>query len=278
MKCSVNKKISVVATSGLLALTLGCTPQSNSSALGRASSLSLVGSLKQQAIVAKTKLEYLFSLVMPQANAEVSALADAAANDVMLSEAWIALQEIKVRAATSEEEAGEDHVIQGPLAVNLLSDQPFSAEMSALSANGYDALSLKFHKADVAIEGAPLELIDHSIYLSGYVNGHAFSYIADDSTEFILSGTKSIQADQDSGFVLVFGLANLIKKINLSDITADTVISKDNKVVSANACPEIDPSASDLFTCFEKGLKTEADFGKHDGDYDLDDASDETVN
>lgn len=277
MKCSVNKSFSVV-TAGLMALTLGCTPQTNSPASVGSSSLSLVGSLKQQAVVAKTKLEYFFNMVVPKANAEVSALADAAANDVMLSEAWIALQEIKVKAVASEEEISEDHVIQGPLAINLLSDQPFSAEMSALSTNGYEALSMKFHKADIALEGAPPELIEHSIYLSGYVNGHAFSYIADDSTEFILAGTKNIQADQQSGFVVVFELANLISKINLSDITADTVISKDNKVISANACPEIDPSASDLFTCFEKGLKTEAEFGKHDGDYDLDDASDETIN
>ncbi len=278
MKCSIYKKVLVVSTS-LIALTLGCTQQPNSSASVGPSSLSLVGSIRQQAIVAKTKLEYLFSLVVPQASAEEGVIVDSAANDVVLSEAWISLQEIKVSAApTSEVEDGEDYVIQGPLAVNLLSDLPFSAEMSALAANGYDAISMKFHKADVALEGAPVELIEHSIYLSGYVNGYAFSYMADDSTEFVLSGTKSIQADQTGGFVVVFGLANLISKINLSDITADTVISKDNKVVSANACPEIDPSASDLFTCFEKGLKTEAEFGKHDGDYDLDDSSDETIN
>lgn len=276
MNCSVNKTISVVTT-GLIVLTLGCTQQSDSSASGK-SSISLVGSLTKQAIVAKTKLEYFFNFVFPKANAEASALADAAANDVIVNEAWISLQEIKVKAAAaSEAEFSEDYVIQGPLAVNLLSDQPFSSEISALPANGYDAITMKFHKADVALDGAPSELIDNSIYLSGYVNGHAFTYIADDSTEFIISGTKSVQADQTGGLVLVFELANLIGKINLSGITADTIISENNKVVSANACPEIDPSASDLFTCFEKGLKTEAEFGKHDGDYDLDDSSDETI-
>lgn len=76
--------------------------------------------------------------------------------------------------------------------------------------------------------------------------------------------------------LIVIRMADLFKKINLSSIVAPTDIHAGNRVNVVNPCPLIDASANDLYTCFRKGISTEGNFGKDDGDKDLD-ANDETV-
>ena len=63
---------------------------------------------------------------------------------------------------------------------------------------------------------------------------------------------------------LVVGIkvADLFKKINLSGITANTLISDTNRVTASSPCVSIDASAADLYTCFRKGLEQAGKFGK----------------
>ena len=117
--------------------------------------------------------------------------------------------------------------------------------------------------------GAPSDLNSNSIYFEGSVGGNLFTYKADDNTEIEVGGDNGITPDASSNLILVIRFAGLFKKIKLSAITNGIVISTNNKVAEANPCPLIDASASDLYTCFRKGLETTANFGIDSGGHDL---------
>lgn len=276
---SVFKK-SVLVTMGLTGLIVGCNGQKILPGTTVEQALSLTSSFtRAQTTSLKEKLMQLF---LPHAVAVSPVLKDSAGNDILLEAAWISLQNIKLKVAeasddTDESDDSEDFEIAGPHFIDLMSSEPFSIDLSQLPVQAYDGIFLKLHKESPLPETAPEALAENSIYLSGTINGYLFSYTADDSTEIQLVGSQSLVPDAESSLLVVFGFAEMISKIDLSIIAADTEINSSNKVEAVNACPLIDPSAHDLFTCFRKGLEEQAKFGKDDGDHDLDEA-DEIVN
>lgn len=233
-----------------------------------------------QNAVAQSKMQKLFSLMVPSAYALTPPLlVDSSGANITLDEAWIVIEEIEFEAnelADGNELDGDDIEFEGPFFVDLLSNAPISFGEIQIPAQGLRRVKMQLHESNSIPVGAPIELNGKSIYLSGMVNGIPFSYSADDSTEFEISGPNAIVPESSKDLLAVVRTADLIKKINLSTIIAPTSISTNSKFNAVNPCPLIDPSASDLYTCFRKGLASEADFGKDDGDMDLDD-SDESV-
>jgi hypothetical protein len=110
--------------------------------------------------------------------------------------------------------------------------------------------------------GVPGELTNRSIYLRGGVNGHQFTFVSDDGAEIRIAGPKGLALDGNSDILISIRLAEIIAKIDMSAVNADMEISPVNRVTATNPCQTLDASATDLYTCFRKGLEAEAKMGK----------------
>lgn len=233
-----------------------------------------------QSAVARADWQKTLSFFIPSAYALTPPpLFDSNNSSVSLNEAWIVIKEIEFEAEEVDDgsENDEDEVeFEGPFFVDLLSDSPESFGDAVIPATGLKRVKMKLHEAESIPANVPSELSSKSIYLSGAVNGFAFTYAADDSTEFEISGPNAIFPNSSQDLLIVIRIADLFSKIDLSSINAQTDIHAGNRVNAADPCPLIDPEATDLYTCFRKGLSSESSFGKDDGDNDLDE-DDETV-
>lgn len=263
----------------MVALMTGCN-QSNSPITkgGVVTGLTMTGS--GQPAVAQTNVQKLFSLFVPSAIALTPPLlVDSTSLNVNLTEAWVVIKEIEFESqevADGAEQDGNEVKFQGPYFVDLLSDAPISFGDSILPATGIRRVKMKLHEAESLPASVPAELTSKSIYFSGTVNGIAFTYAADDSTELEIGGPNPVLPNTAQDMLIVIRMADLFKKINLSSIGGATDIHAGNRVNAVNPCPLIDASATDLYTCFRKGLSSEGNFGNDDGNKDLD-INDETV-
>lgn len=239
---------------------------------GVATGLTMTGS--GQPAVALSNTQKFFSLFMPSAVALTPPLlVDSTSLSVNLTEAWIVIKEIEFESqevAGATEQDGNEVEFQGPYFVDLLSDAPLSFGDAVVPASGLRRVKMKLHEADSLPASVPVELTSKSMYLSGTVNGVAFTYAADDSTELEIGGPNPIVPNSAQDMLIVIRMADLFKKIDLSSINIATDIHAGNRVNVVNPCPLIDASATDLYTCFRKGFSTEGNFGNDDGDKDLD--------
>ena len=233
-----------------------------------------------QNAVAQSGLQNLFSAFIPSAMALTPPLLiDSTGLAVNLNDAWIVVKEIEFESNETPgvgEVDGNETEFQGPFYVDLLSTSPVSFGDAQVPASNLRRVKMKLHEADSIPGSAPAGLNGKSIFFSGTVNGVAFDYAADDSTELEIGGPNPIVPNSSQDMLAVIRMADLFKKIDLSSIVAPTSISTSSRVPVANACPLIDASANDLYTCFRKGLASEANFGNDNGDMDLD-SNDDSV-
>jgi hypothetical protein len=283
MKHSLKWMTTMIVMSAFIS---GCSKTDSSSTVNSGSTVTtgfaITGS-GQNATVAQSQMQKLFNMFIPSAIAlPPPALEDANALTVTLTDAWIVIKELEFKSdevAGEEEVDGEEIEFEGPYFVDLLTATPESFGDGNLPAGGIKRIKMQLHEAESGTlpAEAPADLDGKSIYLAGTVNGNNFTYAADDSTEFEIAGPTAVTPDASSNMLAVIRIADLFKKIDLSAITGTTNIDSGNRVTAVGACPSIDPEADDLYTCFRKGLETEADFGKDDGgDMDLDE-EDETI-
>ena len=199
-------------------------------------------------------------------------LVDANMANVDLYDAWIVVKKIHFFRASDPNAipTSADHY-EGPFFVNLLSGTPELFGQIRLYPEGLRRVKMLLHKTNSLPAGVPAGLDGNSIYLRGQVNGHNFTYESDDTTVFQLYGANAVYPEDGKKLLMTIRTADLFKKIDLSAITADTVISSTNRVNAADPCPLIFAGASNLYTCFRKGMNSEARFGKDNGDDDLDD-------
>ncbi len=281
MKNSLTSLVTALSVSTFLT---SCNPQNaqnlmdslNSSAPVN-TSFSLTGS--GQNSVAQTNTHKLFTAIIPSAYALTPPpLFDVNGQEVTLVDAWIVIKKIQFDSQEISSNIGSEGEVKfnGPFVVDLLSDSPESFGSVLLPAKGIRKVKMQLHRAEQLPPEAPVELLGKSIYLNGRVNGIPFSYSSADSKEFKIRGPHAIIPDTSSEMLAVIRIADLFKKIDLSNILTPTEISSQSRMAISNPCPLIDPSAIDLYTCFRKGLESEAEFGKDNGDMDLDD-SDECV-
>lgn len=200
-------------------------------------------------------------------------LVDANMSNVDLFDAWIVVKKIHFfRAADLNAiPTSADHY-EGPFFVDLLAGTPEPFGQIRLYPEGLRRVKMLLHKSNSLPAGVPAGLSGNSIYLRGQVNGHSFSYESDDTTAFQLAGAQAVYPEDGKSLLMTIRTANLFKKIDLSVITADTVISSSNRVSASDPCPLIFPGATNLYTCFRHGMNSEAKFGKDNGDDDLDDS------
>lgn len=227
--------------------------------------------------VAQTRMDRMLSFMLPSAYALTPPLlVDSSGANISLNEAWVVIEKIEFEGAETGDDGDDDFSVElkGPFFVDLLSDAPNILGEPLVTTGKLRRVKMQLHEEDDIPAGAPAGLAGKSIYLRGEVNGIPFSYAADESSQYEISGPNGVTPEESQNLLAVIRTADLIKKIDLSSIIAPTDITTDNKVFVANACPLIDPSANELYVCFRKGLEQEADFGKDDGDMDLDENDD----
>ena len=275
------KNLVLTVATGILmsALLISCNAQPSKSGGGVVTTgLTMTGS--GAPAVAQSNLQKFFSVFISSAVAlSPPPMVDSTNRVVSLSEAWVVIKEIEFESqelSGAEELDGNDVEFTGPFYVDLLSNAPISFGDAQIPETGLRRIKMKLHKDSNIPTSAPLGLANKSIYISGSVNSVAFTYAADDSTEFEIGGPNPVVPSSAKEMLVEIKTANIFKKINLSSITIATDISATNRVIVANPCPLIEASATDLYTCFRKGLSKEADFGNDDGDFDLDE-NDESV-
>ena len=209
-------------------------------------------------------------------------LLDSAGNTVTITSAWVNFEQIEFKyeeAASGSEVDGDSVEFNSIFAVDLLSNTPQAFVSGNINVSQMRRVKLKLARVSSLPVGAPADFMGKSIYLSGTVNGHAFTYSTQDETVIEIAGPTLIAAVENSTLLIELQLANLIKRTNLSTITSTTNINDSNKVSVSNPCPNIENGASDLFTCFYIGLEKESDFGRDDdGDYILDPDEDSVKN
>jgi len=270
MKRSLKNLLAVLS---FTAFASSCNQIGSSTSKGSVTTgLTMTGS--GQPAIAFTNTQKFFSFLIPSAVALTPpALVDSTSLNVNLNEAWVVIKEIEFESqevpGTSEED-GDEVEFSGPFFVDLLTDAPISFGEAVIPASGIRRVKMKLHEAETLPASVPIELTSKSMYLSGTVNGVAFSYAADDSTELEIGGPNAVLPNSAQDMLIVIRIADLFKKINLSSITVSTDITASNRVNVTNPCPLIDSSATNLYTCFRKGFSTEGDFGNDDGDKDLD--------
>jgi hypothetical protein len=200
-------------------------------------------------------------------------LVDSNLANVDLFEAWVVVKKIHFfrDSDTAVISTADDHY-KGPFFVDLLAGTPEPFGQIRMFPDGLRRLKLLLHKATSLPAGVPAALSGNSMYFRGQVNGHAFTYSSDDTTDFNVTGENAVYPETGKKLMMVIRIADLVKKIDLSVITADTDISSTNRVNAVNPCPLIHASATNLYTCFRQGMNTEAKFGQDDGDDDLDDS------
>ena len=229
----------------------------------------------QAATVAKTNLDRFIQILLPSAVAMTPpTLVDSMGTTVTLNTAWVIIKEVEFKAAEtageeSASEADEEVQFKGPYFVDLLSSAPSPLDTQELPAKNYKRIKMQFENdCDDAVmpATAPTELGTNSMVFKGLVGGNAFSYLADDGVELELSGAGGVSASDGQNILVSVQIANIIKMIDMSSVTNNVVISSSNRVTASGACPLIDASANDLYTCFKKGFELEADFGKDEDD------------
>ncbi|HXH75341.1 MAG TPA: hypothetical protein VNJ08_10275 [Bacteriovoracaceae bacterium] len=269
-------KLSIVSL--LMATTLiSCSKENKSSSV--VTNFALTGS--GQNAVAQTNFLNPFSWLIPTAVALSPApLEDLNGAVINLNEAWIVLKKIQFSSQESET-SGEGNNYsahyQGPFFIDLLSDAPVSFGEVSLPESGLRRVKMLLHKENNVPSYAPAALSGKSIYFNGIVNAYNFIYAADDTTDFQISGPNAVVPEESNDLLAVIRIADVFKKIDLSGINADTIITSASRFPAVNPCPAIHPTAPDLYTCFKMGIALEAKFGKDNGDKDLD-GSDDIVN
>lgn len=276
-------KSSLILGLSFFALAMvGCKAQKQVPPSGISTSLFMTGSGNDAVVNMGGEKNKLFDFIFPTAVALTPPLiTDLNNRSINLNDAWIVIKEIEFKtneiASTNESSQSKEIELNGPFFVDLLSNAPVSFGDVIVSPDvGIRRIKMQLHKTINIPNSAPLGLANNSIYLSGTVAGVAFSFSSADSAEFEIGGSNPIFPNSSKDLLAVIRLSNMFNKINMASITSSTDISATNRVATADPCPLIDSSSSDLYTCFRKGLSHEANFGNDDGDKDLD-SSDQTV-
>lgn len=236
------------------------------------------------ATVARNWYHKLFSALLPSSVAKIPTgiLLDSQGNVIVINSLWLSIGEIELKlteTADASELENPEISFPGPYSVNMLHDSPSSFAVGAIPLNQFRRLKYKFSKFLAVPEGAPSGVLQNALYIEGSVNGKPFVYSSSSEVEVTIAGANAVLAENSSSLLIELHLANLIKKIDFSAITATSVtpINSDNRINGTNVCPLIEASLTDLYNCVLKGFSTEANIGKdNDKDGDLDE-NDESV-
>lgn len=261
---------------------VGCAQKKNETAATTVgTSFSMTASAAPRTVAMKSNIERFMDLFVPKATAGIPTnLIDKVDTVVTLDSAWIVVKEIEFKSAEvvgqeSEDEANEEVKFKGPYFVNLVQAQAQVLDTQSIPAKTIRRIEMKLEAAENNASAswpadAPTGLQNNSMYLSGtFGSGNTpFTFSSHDGTEFKVSGAGGIAPQDGQDLLLSIQFADIVRKIDLTALATagDKNISDSNRVSASNPCPDIEVGLSDLFTCFRKGLESQAEIG-NDSDH-----------
>jgi hypothetical protein len=258
----------------VITILVSCQKNKNTTTGNPFVSLAIASSPANTTVAKNNKT--IWGLLIPQSYAypPPALLLDAVGSNVNISSIWINFSQIEFKydeVASGSEVDGDSIEFNSIYTVDLLSNAPQPFVSGNISISNMRRVKIKLAKTNALPTGAPLGLLGKSIFISGTVNGHAFTYSTEDETVIEIAGPMLVAAIENRTLLIELQIANLIKRTNLSNITSATNINDTNKVPATNPCATIENGASDLFTCFYKGFEKESNLGRDDdGDFVLD--------
>jgi hypothetical protein len=270
----------------MLAFTLGCKKSDNGgTTTGNPLALSVVSSSQNKTIALNSFINKLIYFFIPRVNAlpPPSTLLDAHDLTVNLTQTWFVIKEVEFKnseIADANEVDGAEVSLPGPYVVNLFSSTPTKIGDGEIQYSSIRRIKMKLSKLDSSLinSSTPAALNSQSVFITGSVLGNTFTFTSSEEVEYEISGPNEIATSNvNSNLLVSINIANLIRKIDLSQVTNGSAINENNKLPASNPCPLIDSSAQDVYTCFKLGLKSEANLGKDsDGNGELS-STEETV-
>lgn len=228
---------------------------------------------------------WFVEILKPAVALPLPTMTDSGGVTVTFSDAWIAVEEVELKTSEStesDEMDGNEISFQGPFAVNLLASNPEPFGQTRLSKSTIRRIKMKLHKTASLPSNAPAGLLNRSIYWSGAVDGQPLVFASGEEQEYESAGPNGVALSDNSNVLLSIRIASLIKKIDLSGFKnsppASGLIDETHRYATTGSkCPGIDASASDLYSCFKKGLSTESKLGRDDDGNDELDGGEDSV-
>lgn len=183
---------------------------------------------------------------------------------ITLSEAWISVKQVEFKSTESPgagEVDGDSVSFEIPTAINLIAATAQSFGQARIGSS-LRRIKMQLHNVEVLPTGAPAGLNGKSFYWQGMIEARRFTFNSTEGYEYELAGPNGVTLSENSNILLSIQIANLFKKINMTNVVDNTVISQSSRVPAVNPCPLINASAADIYTCFKDGLKSEANLGK----------------
>lgn len=175
---------------------------------------------------------------------------------ITIDRAWIALEDMDLRnGGTCTGEDDMDYDAPGPIAADLLTGEVYPARPEWLRPGNetYCALQAKLDRAAAPIPNAPVELADHSVFMTGTrSDAMPFEVRSDISQQMELgpSAGEFVFGTGPKGMLIVFDLAEWLDPALLSaaDVSnAVILIDKDNNTDIANDLEDRIPQSATLF-------------------------------
>ncbi len=258
----------------LTLLVVGCQGSKNTTAGNPFVPLAITSSAANSTVAKGNKT--LWDLLIPKSFAypPPAILSDAVGSSVTINSIWLNFRQIefKINEVNSGSEMDGDSIeFDNVFSVDLLSNSPQPFVAGNVSITSLRRIKIKLAKTTTLPTGAPSGFLGKSVFISGTVNGHAFTYSTENETIIEVAGPTLLAVIENKTLLVELKIANLVKRINLSAITASTNINDSNRVLVSNPCANIEVGAADLFTCFFKGIGKESNLGRDDdGDYVID--------
>lgn len=272
---------STIMAASLVGVAACQKPNTTASQSKVATSVTMTASSKAAGVAANTLMDKILSKVFPSSIANVPAnLVDGASptsHNITLTEFWVVIKSLEFKAAETKGQEGSDDAdenqFKGPYYVDMLSPNPLALDTQAITPKVYHRVKMQLEAAGTNLPAnVPVQMATNSLYLAGAISGTSFSYLSDDGSEIDIAGPSGVDGTANQDILISVKIADIIKKIDFSALLAATNknIDHTNRVSGSNLCPLIDASALDYYTCFRKGLETEADMGKDsNGDHEL---------
>lgn len=183
---------------------------------------------------------------------------------ISLNDAWISVKQVEFKStesAATGEVLGDSVSFQTPTAVNLIAPSSKNFGQVRIPAS-LRRVQMQVSTVDALPAGAPMGLLNKSFYWQGTVGARSFIFNSTEGYEYVLAGPNGVTLTENSNVLLSVQIANLFKKINMTNVTDGTVINQNTRISAVNPCPLINASATDIYTCFKDGLKTESNLGR----------------
>ncbi len=231
-------------------------------------SFTMTGSSSPATVAFNNNRHPLFATFFPAALAlPPPILKDSTNAAISLNEAWISVKQVEFKSTESTsfgEVDGDSVSFETPTAINLIASTLQSFGQARVGAS-LRRIKMQLHNVETLPAGAPVGLSGRSFFWQGTVGARNFTFTSTEGYEYELSGPNGVSLTENSNVLLSIQIANLFRKINMTNVLDGTVINQSSRVPATTPCPLINASATDIYTCFKDGLKSEANLGNDDG-------------